>query len=839
MNQEAFARFGALAPRFRQAVAESDCPEELAYILNTMPLSDGAYDPALLEGFAAHGHFLREKVAWCRKLPEELFRQNVLYHRVNNEQLTDCRRDFYERLWPLVRDCATMEEAALRINYWCLEEATYRLTDERTASPATVLHCGFGRCGEESTFAVTALRAVGIPARQVYAPKWAHCDDNHAWVELWVDGAWHYLGACEPEESLDRGWFSAAASRAMLIHSRSFGPEEQDGDFISREGCVSLWNQLPRYAKTVDFRLQITQKGQPLPGVEVELQLLNYARFSPIARFVTGEDGLVKLACGAGDLFLHCRKEGRFFSRKIDLRQEQTLSLSWEEAAALPGECWEGEDLEQEPPKDDMAFVHPQAEEVKRRRQEKFDAACARRKEKEAAFPKGTFWQQELEALDYSPEEARRGATLLEKSYGNSRELFVFLAEKQQRQRLELLESLTEKDLRDAPYTVLEEALRASLPYEGSYPQEVFRQGLLCPRIGLEPLTLWRQELPAFFSEEQRQRFCQEPKELMNWIEENIHDAPQESDDELYTTPVALLQLGRGDLRSRRLLFVALCRSLGLAARLAPEDGRPQYWKAGAYRDAQPRPQGEELLDFTLLSADGEPWLYGQSWSLARLEQGRYQTLELGDRAWAEGRLSLQLPAGFYRLLSCRRLPTGALLARQWRFELRPDGRRELTLSRRSVQLREILSPKPIPDFVLYDGKGQPCSMAEVCRDRANLLLWLEEGKEPTEHILNELLELQEDYRRLDAQLIFVISSPKALKDPRIQGALAALPQVKVYYDDFRDTLSSLARRLYVDPDKLPLLVLCWEGLCAMYGSSGYNVGLGKLALEIFAAKEG
>ena len=44
---------------------------------------------------------------------------------------------------------------------------------------------------------------MGIPARQIYTPRWAHCDDNHAWVEVWVDGSWHFLGACEPEETLD------------------------------------------------------------------------------------------------------------------------------------------------------------------------------------------------------------------------------------------------------------------------------------------------------------------------------------------------------------------------------------------------------------------------------------------------------------------------------------------------------------------------------------------------------------------------------------------------------------------------------------------------------------
>ena len=52
----------------------------------------------------------------------------------------------------------------------------------RTSSPLQSAKTAFGRCGEESVFTVAALRTVGLPARQVYAPRWSHSDDNHAWV---------------------------------------------------------------------------------------------------------------------------------------------------------------------------------------------------------------------------------------------------------------------------------------------------------------------------------------------------------------------------------------------------------------------------------------------------------------------------------------------------------------------------------------------------------------------------------------------------------------------------------------------------------------------------------
>ena len=161
---------------------------------------------------------------------------------MNDEDLSFHRALFYEELWPRVGALPTAEERVLEVNRWCHEHASYQAQDERTASPLTVFRCGSGRCGEESAFLVSALRGVGIAARQVYALRWSHCDDNHAWVEALCDGQWRFLGACEPEPVLDRGWFNTPASRAMLVHSRLFGggASPLHGQPIGREGAV-VW----------------------------------------------------------------------------------------------------------------------------------------------------------------------------------------------------------------------------------------------------------------------------------------------------------------------------------------------------------------------------------------------------------------------------------------------------------------------------------------------------------------------------------------------------------------------------------------------------------------------
>ncbi len=182
--------------------------EAMEFLYAYMPLSDLAdYEPSFYLNQVRYAFKAREEMPWGKDVPEDIFRHFVLVYRVNNENLDTARMVFYRELKERVKGM-TMEEAALEVNHWCHEHVAYRASDSRTSSPLATLRTSLGRCGEESTFTVTALRAVGIPARQCYTPRWAHCDDNHAWVEVYVDGEWKFLGACEPDPHLNMGWFS-------------------------------------------------------------------------------------------------------------------------------------------------------------------------------------------------------------------------------------------------------------------------------------------------------------------------------------------------------------------------------------------------------------------------------------------------------------------------------------------------------------------------------------------------------------------------------------------------------------------------------------------------------
>ena len=311
--------------------------EYVDFLRRALPEEDRiALPDAALERVARHAMTVREATPWGRSIPEWIFRDYVLFPRVNDEFPEAWHAPIWESLRARLAGLS-MIEAALEVNVWCAEHATYQSTDNRTAGPLTVLRRGCGRCGEESTLLTAALRAAGIPARQMYSPRWAHCDDNHAWVEAWLDGGWHYMGACEPEPEPDSGWFTAAASKAMLVHTRAFG-EAPEGERVEREyGSFSIVNRTAAYARTRRVTVRVADGGCPMPGAAVRFELANMAELYPISEKITDARGEAELETGCGTLRIHATDGNRWLARTTDAeRVEIDLKdgFSCEEKAA-------------------------------------------------------------------------------------------------------------------------------------------------------------------------------------------------------------------------------------------------------------------------------------------------------------------------------------------------------------------------------------------------------------------------------------------------------------------------------------------------------------------------
>ena len=111
--------------------------------------------------------------------------------------------------------------------------------------------------------------------------------------------------------------------------------------------------------------------------------------------------------------------------------------------------------------------------------------------------------------------------------------------------------------------------------------------------------------------------------------------------------------------------------------------------------------------------------------------------------------------------------------------------------------------------------------------------MFIEPSEEPTEHVLNEMITLQENLKNLEIGMCFVLRDEKRQRTSAWEKVLRAFPDGKLVYGEFDDIVEPLARRMYVDPEKLPLLILVKPGLEGCFACSGYRVGSVKLAIDL------
>ena len=305
---------------------DEDEQEALRFLYAYMPVADVTDYPTtfFLQNVRTAFQAQRE-MAWGKEVPELLFRHFVLPIRVNNENLDDSRQVFYQALKDRVKGMS-MKDAILEVNHWCHERVTYQPSDGRTSAPLATIRSAYGRCGEESTFTVAALRAIGIPARQVYTPRWAHTDDNHAWVEAWADGKWYFLGACEPEAVLNLAWFNAPASRAMLMHTKAFGDYNGPEEVMLRTSNYTEINLIDNYGSSarIDFSV-VDGNGQSVDGARVDFKIYNYAEFCSVVTKYTASDGKTFLSAGKGDMMVWASKDGKYGFAKASFGKDKEI----------------------------------------------------------------------------------------------------------------------------------------------------------------------------------------------------------------------------------------------------------------------------------------------------------------------------------------------------------------------------------------------------------------------------------------------------------------------------------------------------------------------------------
>lgn len=620
---------------------QSEKADYVAFLYKYMPTSDSVdYSREYWERQVAMSERARKEMPWAQLVPEMEWKHFVVPVRVNNEALDEARSVIYEELAPRIMNMS-MEEAALEVNHWCHEKVSYQPSDGRTSPPLTTMANAIGRCGEESTFTVAAMRAVGIPARQVYCPRWSHTDSNHAWVEVWIadddkgNGRWRFMGACEPEAVLDKGWFNWAASRAMLVHTRVFGAEyEGKEEILDRTKCYTEINCLPTYAPTKNLKVLVQDaEGKPIENATVDFRVYNYAEFYPIASQKTDAEGKAAFTTGLGDLVVWVSTGDAFNAVYVPADMENvtiTPSLTANSVHSQELDLYAPVSSLPEP---DRSIVDTVS--VNGRRLLREDSI-------RVAYQQARFYWGEDEIL----RKARSNWEVIEE--------FLEQADDEQAARNYLLTGLSEKDLRDATM----EALLDS-----------------ATRIGTEPLRPYMEELqqllPAGLT----------PDTWLQWVDENIKVDDESNPIKVHMSAVAVAKHKVTDSRSLEIFKVAGARALGMKSYL---DATGKAYVEGSTPEAQ-NTGGNGTLQVNA----PENVRYFTDFSLSLLVDGRPQSLNFDDEdttiqnPFKEG---MSMPEGSYLLITGTRLQGGDVLASYQIVQVKAGEKTEVTITPRQSE---------------------------------------------------------------------------------------------------------------------------------------------------------
>ena len=797
--------------------------EALIFLYAYMPLNDMAdYSGDFFLQQVRYAFKAQDEFPWGKTVSADNFRHFVLPYRVNNENLDSARLVFFDELKLRLKGLS-MHEAALEINHWCHEKVTYIGSDIRTSAPLATVKNAKGRCGEESTFTVAAYRAAGIPARQCYTPRWAHCDDNHAWVEICIDGKWQYVGACEPESELNLGWFTQSAKKAMLVHTKVFGKYKGDERVTYQADNFSELNLLEKYTTTQEISIHVVDKnGKSIENAEVHYSVLNYAEFYPLVTKRTNKDGLSKFTTGVGSLFIWVNKDDLYTFNDIDITKTKHLEVSLTKDSKLTANEFL---YDLNPSKQgglSRSTPHNSENDAKLKKEDQI------RKAYEDTF----ISESDIKAFAAKHEiNQELSLEFLKKSRGNYAEIMRFIEQVPVAKKdliFPLLEVISEKDLHDTPASVLLDHILFS--HETSRIEEIYKNYVLNPRIKNEILSPFRSEILSKFKSEFKDLNKLNSSIIENWINKNIKLTEEDNYYKTPLTPIGSIDLKTSDLESRDILYVAICRSFGIASRIEPATLKPQYYSNGKWNNVQFKvnTEKEEAYGYITLKNitkgfDIDPE-YFKNFTIARVQDGKYKSLEfefMKKLSTFDSKLPLQ--EGTYMLTTSNRKLNGGVLSKLSFFEVKAN-----TTIPVEVDIQKINYSNQIYCDLNLDSNKQ---LKNLAKDQLLIIGWLAPDKEPTKHALVDFNKLKAEFDNTKVSIAFIV--PKEKQTESFDKNNQKLPkQVQFIEDDH------LLKQLEVKTgqnliNEYPVFCVVKANSDVVYLNKGYKIDIGLEMLKL------
>lgn len=785
----------------------------------------------------------RNEMPWGDSIPEDIFRHFVLPVRINNENLDESRMVFFDELKDRVK-ALSLYDAVLEVNHWCHEKVIYTPSDGRTSSPLASVKTAYGRCGEESTFTVAALRSVGIPARQVYTPRWAHTDDNHAWVEAWVNGKWYFLGACEPEPVLNLGWFNGPAYRGMLMHTKVFGKYNGPEDVMERTDGYTEINVIDNYAPSAKAVITVTDaNGKPVKDALVEFKIYNYAEFNSVARKKTDADGKCSLSAGKGDMLVWASKDGKFGYSKVSFGKDGEVTIALNKK---PGDV-ETIALDIIPPVDGSipAEVTPEQKEANAKRLLEEDAI---RNKYVATF----YTEEKAEALAKELGiDPMKTEDFMIGSRGNWMEIEKFLREtpaEKRAQAMALLDVVSAKDLRDTPASVFADHLNNTPAVQSEW----FNEYIMNPRVANEFLTPYKSFFAANIEPSLAKQAVENPQALVDWVKNNVSINDALNAQRIPIMPMGVWKSRIADKGSRNIFFVAVARSLGIPARIEPVARKIQYFKDNAWVDVDfeaavqtTAKQGKVIASYQPIKALQDPKYYSHFTIAKVLPNGTLQTLNferggnvdmgLGDTWSGLLKKPLSMDEGNYMLVTGTRMANGSVLAEIEFFNVEADKTTPIQLEMRESkdEIQVIGNFNSENKFKRADN-GEETSLLATTGRGYYIVALLGSRQEPTNHAMRDIAAVKKELEDWGRGIVLLFPDEKGYKnfDPKEFGDLPGTITYGLDIDGAIQKEMATAMKLQ-NANTLPIFLIADTFNRVVFVSQGYTIGLGEQLMKV------
>ena len=617
------------------------------------------------------------------------------------------------------------------------------------------------------------------------------------------------------------------------MHTKVFGAYNGPEEVMRTTANYTEINIIGNYAKFEPLTVKVVdEKGVAVEGASVQFKIYNYAEFFTVHTVLTPKDGTANLSAGLGDMIVIATKGDKFGIRKVSFGKEREAILKLDhhtgEEFSFPV------DLLPPPAKLNLPEVTPEQRAENDRR---FNLEDSIRNAYIATFPNAEAIQKFATANGYKAEDIQK---YIVASRGNHAEIMGFLkkaAEKKYEARaLELLATLSAKDLRDTPEDILNDHL-----YHTSMTSDAAK--VLAPRIAGEMLSAYRSFFQKEIKASDARRYRKAPEKLAEWCLKNITLRDDLCCVGTFISPAGVWKSRTADRISRDIFFVAVARSLEIPAWIDGVTGNVFYQKDG--KDIKVNFEsgisGAAETGTLKLSYSSIPQLddpeYLRHFTLSKFNNGRFDLLNYPDFAkWSSlFKDGASIDTGYYMMVTGSRLADGGVLAQVSLFNIHKNQTKEdkLIVRDNTEEIMVIGNFNSESKFI-ETTSGKETSILNSCGRGLYVLAILGVGQEPTDHTLKDIAVKAKEFDECSRKMVLLFQSREAY-NKYLKAPVPGLPEHVVWGIDTDGSIQKdLLEALNLEANTpLPLFIIGDTFNRIVFTSHGYTIGLGERLLKI------